>query len=231
MAMLIYQTNSKDEIIKATANTFLKKLAIQVSELPDNEKVAVPMGKEYRVLRYCDESQGHILIELDYKAGIWYIYTDHWDIPWIGSKPIAVVPIDWNDMSSPITAHFTVGENLRDDRRRIPTSDTVKSNILKVMTELEKIRIDYGKPIKITSGYRPKAINQAIGGASQSRHIQGDAVDIAPVSGDVFDFQRYLDKNWYGALGYGAQKGFVHIDCRNGKGWKTGGSKGPRWNY
>lgn len=228
MAVQTHQTNSKNRIIKATANTFLKKLPDQASKLADNEKIAVPIGKEYPVLRYCDESQGHILIELDHKAGSWYIYTDHWEVPWIGSKPTV---IDWNDMSSHITPHFTVGENLRDDRRRIPTSDTVKSNILKVMTELEKIRIDYGKPIKITSGYRPKAINQAVGGASQSRHIQGDAVDIAPVSGDISDFQQYLDKNWYGALGYGARKGFVHIDCRNGKGWKTGGSKGTRWNY
>ena len=228
MATLTYHTNASNRLIKATADTFLKKLPIQSSELTDDERIAVVKGKEYPVLRYSDESQGHILIELDYKAGIWYVYADHWDIPW--NTPKAIVT-DWSDMSSLITQHFTVGENLQNDRRRIPTDDTTKTNILKVMNELEKIRIDYGSPIKITSGYRPPAINKAVGGASQSRHIQGDAVDIAPVSGDLSNFQEYIDRNWYGALGYGARRGFVHIDCRNGKGWKTGGSKGTRWNY
>lgn len=228
MATLTYHTNASNRLIKATADTFLKKLPIQSSKLTDDERIAVIKGKEYPVLRYSDESQGHILIELDYKAGIWYVYADHWDIPWITPKEIVT---DWSDMSSLITQHFTVGENLQNDRRRIPRHDIVKTNILKVMNELEKIRIDYGNPIKITSGYRPPAINKAVGGASQSRHIQGDAVDIAPVSGDLSSFQEYIDRNWYGALGYGARKGFVHIDCRNGKGWKTGGSKGTRWNY
>lgn len=228
MATLTYHTNASNRLIKATADTFLKKLPIQSSKLADDERIAVIKGKEYPVLRYSDESQGHILIELDYKAGIWYVYADHWDIPWITPKAIVT---DWSDMSSLITQHFTVGENLQNDRRRIPIHDIVKTNILKVMNELEKIRIDYGNPIRITSGYRPPAINKAVGGASQSRHIQGDAVDIAPVSGDLSSFQEYIDRNWYGALGYGARKGFVHIDCRNGKGWKTGGSKGTRWNY
>ncbi|MGV2389627.1 MAG UNVERIFIED_CONTAM: hypothetical protein LVR29_19395 [Microcystis novacekii LVE1205-3] len=36
-------------------------------------------------------------------------------------------------------------------------------------------------------------------------------------------FQSWLDQRWFGALGYGAGRGFVHLDARNGKGWKTGG--------
>lgn len=228
MAKLTHSVGATDRLIKATTDTFLKKLPAQSSELTDDKRIAVTKGKEYPVLRYSDDSQGHILVELDYNAGVWYIYADHWDIPWITPDKIMT---DWKDMSSLLTQHFTVGENLQNDRRRIPTDNVTKANILKVMNELEKIRNDYGHPIKITSGYRPPAINQAVGGASQSRHVQGDAVDIAPVSGDLFHFQKYIDENWYGALGYGARKGFVHIDCRNGKGWKTGGSKGTRWDY
>jgi hypothetical protein len=36
-------------------------------------------------------------------------------------------------------------------------------------------------------------------------------------------FNRGSDQRWFGALGYGAGRGFVHLDARNGKGWKTGG--------
>ncbi len=141
----------------------------------------------------------------------------------------AAVP--WNDMSFHLTENFTVGENLRNDSRRIPQDATVQANILKIMREVQKIRNDYGKPIAITSGHRPTAINRANNGARDSRHIAGDAVDIKPVEGNVNAFQAWLDKSWYGALGYGAPKGFVHLDCRNGRGWKTGGTKGVRWVY
>ncbi|MFM7791515.1 MAG: D-Ala-D-Ala carboxypeptidase family metallohydrolase, partial [Microcystis panniformis] len=48
------------------------------------------------------------------------------------------------------------------------------------MRELEKIRTDYGKPIIITSGYRPEQINRAVGGVSNSQHIRGTAVDSCP---------------------------------------------------
>lgn len=146
-------------------------------------------------------------------------------------KNLTPKDINWNDMSYHITPHFTLGENLQNDLQRIPHDTTVQNNILTIMRELEKIRNDYGKPIIITSGYRPERINRAVGGVRDSQHIRGTAVDIRPVQGDIFEFQKWVDRNWYGALGWGAKKGFVHIDCRNGKGWKTGGEKGVRWPY
>ncbi|NCR56949.1 MAG: hypothetical protein GPJ01_03700 [Microcystis aeruginosa LL13-06] len=449
-------------IIKATTKTYLKKQPIDSSQLGENEKKEVPVGKEYNVLKYSEEIDGHCLVELDYGAGIWYLWSDHWHLPWqkssqdngrssvsapessqhqggnivtrqqaesvygrkmsdqqfndlnsclqrfeintvprirhflsqtahesgglrwmeelasgsayegrrnlgntspgdgrkykgagviqltgrhnyqkfadfikdqnvmqghsyvaqvypfnsagfwwknnnmnalcdrggtvkevtkkvnggynglsdrqryydkacqvikqlpstplhteeLAAKPetgkaatessdqvskVEVVrempkiltpkDVDWSDMSTHLTPHFTLGENLRNDPRRIPHDTTLQNNILTIMRELEKIRTDYGKPIIITSGYRPEQINRAVGGVSNSQHIRGTAVDICPAHGDVFEFQKWVDQHWYGALGWGAKKGFVHIDCRNGKGWKTGGEKGVRWNY
>ncbi|MBC1196339.1 hypothetical protein H0901_14010 [Microcystis aeruginosa BLCCF158] len=449
-------------IIKATTKTYLKKQPIDSSELGENEKKEVPVGKEYKVLKYSEEIDGHCLVELDYGAGIWYLWSDHWHLPWqksskdngrssvsapessqhqggnivtrqqaesvygrkmsdkqfndlnsclqrfkintlqrvrhflsqtahesgglrwmeelasgsayegrrdlgntsrgdgrkykgagviqltgrhnyqkfadfikdqnvmqghsyvaqvypftsagfwwknnnmnalcdrggtvkevtkrvnggynglsdrqryydkacqvikqlpstslhteeLAAKPetgkaatessdqvskVEVVrempkiltpkDVNWSDMSTHLTPHFTLGENLRNDPRRIPHDTTLQNNILTIMRELEKIRTDYGKPIIITSGYRPEQINRAVGGVSNSQHIRGTAVDICPAHGDVFEFQKWVDQHWYGALGWGAKKGFVHIDCRNGKGWKTGGEKGVRWNY
>jgi uncharacterized protein YcbK (DUF882 family) len=148
-------------------------------------------------------------------------------------KNLTAKDVDWSDMSFHLTPHFTLGENLLYDDQRIPYDTTIQNNILIIMRELEKIRIDYGNPIIITSGYRPEPINSAVGGKSYSQHIPGLAVDICPADRDVdiFEFQKWVDENWYGALGWGAERGFVHIDCRNGKGWKTGGEKGVRWPY
>jgi putative chitinase len=98
--------------------------------------------------------------------------------------------------------------------------------------ELDKIREALGHPIRVTSWYRPPVVNREVGGARFSQHLNGNAVDIQPLGGmNIHQFQKWLDSGWYGALGYGANKGFVHLDRRNNRGWMTGGERGPRWNY
>jgi hypothetical protein len=42
----------------------------------------------------------------------------------------------------------------------------------------EPIRKHFGVPIHISSGYRSKALNTAIGGSLTSQHCQGEAIDI-----------------------------------------------------
>jgi hypothetical protein len=42
----------------------------------------------------------------------------------------------------------------------------------------EPIRKHFGFPIHITSGYRSKALNTAIGGSPSSQHCKGEAIDI-----------------------------------------------------
>ena len=45
---------------------------------------------------------------------------------------------------------------------------------------LDPLREKYGKPIKVNSGYRCPKHNLAVGGATQSQHMKGEAADIAP---------------------------------------------------
>lgn len=141
--------------------------------------------------------------------------------------------VDWLDFSSRITQHFTVGEYLRYDAARTPYDDEIKKNAIAILMELEKIRKAWDGPIEITSGYRPPAVNSACGGALYSQHLNGHAVDIAPIGGDIHKFQKWLDYRWEDALGYGAWKGFVHLDMREGRGFVPGGSNtyGARWDY
>lgn len=42
----------------------------------------------------------------------------------------------------------------------------------------EPLRAWHGKPIGITSFFRSQAVNKAVGGASMSAHMQGEAIDI-----------------------------------------------------
>lgn len=136
--------------------------------------------------------------------------------------------IDWHDMNCRVSEFFTVGEVTRYDPRRIPDASCIP-NVLKLAEELDRIRDEWGGPIGVTSWHRPPAINAAVGGATQSQHLTGGAADIYPMDGDIHKFQSWLDKRWGGALGYGAYRGFVHVDIRNG-----GFDWGPgtvRWDY
>ena len=138
--------------------------------------------------------------------------------------------VDWGDFDSKVSKYFTVGEECKNSKERIPTEDKIKQTIFEFAKKLDKVREAHGAPLIVTSWYRPVAVNARVGGASRSRHIDGDAADIKPL-GDIFEFQRWIDQHWDGALGKGAHKGFVHLDSRNGKGFGYGGVKGARWGY
>lgn len=140
------------------------------------------------------------------------------------SKTFQVVNIDWRNPSQKISKYFTVREVTKGELARVPTDKTVINNILKLATKLDDIREQWGKPIGVTSWYRPTAINRAVGGARGSQHINGSAADIYPIGGNIFEFQKWLDARWDMALGYGAKKGFCHVDLRSP-------GQRIRWNY
>lgn len=134
----------------------------------------------------------------------------------------SIVKIDWKDFNCKVSDYFSVKEVTHNDKRRIPQSDSIKQNIILLANELDNVRSAWGKPIGVTSWYRPPAINAAVGGVPNSQHITGKAADIYPINGDIWAFQKWLDSRWNKALGYGAKKGFVHVDLRPGR---------LRWNY
>ena len=47
---------------------------------------------------------------------------------------------------------------------------------------LDPLRRKYGKAIHVNSGFRSSVINKAVGGASTSQHLKGQAVDITTYS-------------------------------------------------
>ncbi len=140
--------------------------------------------------------------------------------------------LDWDNPSSKVSKYFTVREVTQGDPRRIPREEEVQQAILELAKELDKIREAWGSPILVTSWFRPSLVNLQVGGVRNSRHIIADAADIRP--GDkarLPEFQQWLDSRWFGALGYGQRRGFVHIDMRNMKGFNSKGLKGDRWVY
>lgn len=83
--------------------------------------------------------------------------------------------------------NFTMSELLYSDEAKrhginnIPNDKQILDNLLILITEcLQPIRNYIGKPIRITSGYRCKTLNElpTINGARNSQHLTGQAADI-----------------------------------------------------
>lgn len=61
---------------------------------------------------------------------------------------------------------------------------TAKKNIEALVEHvLDPLRELYGKPIIVSSGYRCRALNKAIGGVSTSQHCKGEAADLVVKDG------------------------------------------------
>ena len=65
------------------------------------------------------------------------------------------------------------------NREAAANSEIVLHNLKELAVKvLQPIRDFYGKPVKVTSGYRSKALNIAVGGSQTSQHSHGEAADI-----------------------------------------------------
>ncbi|NEQ44818.1 MAG: DUF882 domain-containing protein [Leptolyngbya sp. SIOISBB] len=123
--------------------------------------------------------------------------------------------------------NFTWGEALHAEPAtgfyRRPTTASVIYNILDMTRVMEDIRRRYGnRPIQINSWYRDPVTNAAVGGASNSRHMTGDALDFVVPGVHPFDVFADLDPWWGNRGGLASSSVFTHIDMR---GYRA------RWEY
>ena len=73
-----------------------------------------------------------------------------------------------------LTNNFTLAEfNFRD----LPLDDTLMFNAQMLADNLQAVRDFLGKPIEISSWYRPTTINRKAKGSKTSQHLHGEAVD------------------------------------------------------
>ena len=80
--------------------------------------------------------------------------------------------------------YFSIGELCQSnvaDLKGIPNHANTyqRMNLEKlILRVLDPIRSLYGKPIYVNSGFRSEKLNELVGGAKNSQHLQGKAADI-----------------------------------------------------
>jgi hypothetical protein len=121
---------------------------------------------------------------------------------------------------------FTWGEALHVDSAgsyRQPANPDVVYKIIKIAEVMQNVKgLFGGAPIKVNSWYRDPVTNRRVGGASQSRHMVGDAVDFHIPGVSLVNVYNRLDPWWASRGGLARGQGFVHID---GRGYRA------RWTY
>jgi hypothetical protein len=66
-----------------------------------------------------------------------------------------------------------------------PLTKEMEANLAKLLEALNKFRSRYGKPMVVSSGYRPGKYNKSAGGAKNSAHLTCEATDFADADGKL----------------------------------------------
>lgn len=98
-----------------------------------------------------------------------------------------------------MSKYFTINElTYSDTAKKLNITNTPnaeqKAHLEELMVFLDRLRESWGSGIRITSGYRCKELNKAVGGVPTSAHIQGYAADIVPSNGKMREFKEFVVK-------------------------------------
>lgn len=92
----------------------------------------------------------------------------------------------------------------------------VRFNIINLVDHvLDPIRERWGMPVRITSGYRCKALNELVGGKDNSQHLAGYAADFMIDGLTLYDYKRLAywcaDHLEFDQMIVYAKRRFIHV--------------------
>ena len=119
---------------------------------------------------------------------------------------------------SNLSKNFTLSELVRTNAPipNVPSAEEIANLKELVVNVLQPAREIYGKSITITSGYRSAEVNRRVGGATNSQHTKGEAVDIkCEDNSELFNIIRQLDFDqllW--EFGNDIQPQWIHVSYK-----------------
>jgi zinc D-Ala-D-Ala carboxypeptidase len=126
-----------------------------------------------------------------------------------------------------LTEHFSLAELTKSQTaermgiKNSPSEDQVLSLSRLCENILEPTRENYGIPFSPSSCFRSSTLNNMVGGASNSQHVDGCAADIEISGVDNLELARWIERNLFYdqlilehyVLG-NADSGWVHVSYR-----------------
>ncbi|MBL0385920.1 hypothetical protein JJB07_04580 [Tumebacillus sp. ITR2] len=101
-------------------------------------------------------------------------------------KPVWFITLDSNSKAANVAPNFQLGEFIAES--------TITSGVVDPMMiqHVQNARTRKGSAMSINSGYRTPNHNAAVGGASLSRHMWGDAVDVPATTTSDYNYYNSL---------------------------------------
>ena len=102
---------------------------------------------------------------------------------------IAIIEAVSGSLPQKLSDHFCLEEFLASptavkNNITLNPSATAYYNLSKLVTTvLEPARLELGKPIYVSSGYRSQSLNRLVGGVATSYHLEGRAADVSTANG------------------------------------------------
>ncbi len=132
---------------------------------------------------------------------------------WRG-RPVVVEPPPLP--ATMLTPHFALAElGCRDG---LPVPEPLRRNARLICEQLEVLRVELARPIRIVSGWRSAAHNARVGSTEASQHRIALAADIVVAGvdpGEVADvLERLIAQGRVREGGVGRYLGFTHLDAR-----------------
>ena len=115
------------------------------------------------------------------------------------------------DANKKVGEHFKVREFACKDGSQVVFIDSY------LVTILDILRDQVGKPVYINSGYRTPARNNKVGGAKYSYHMRGMAADIRIEDMTAKEIANKLNKIIPSSCGIIVYASWVHVDTRPNK--------------
>lgn len=219
----------------AKVDTKLKLYPVDSRDLVESAIYDVQKGTELTAL-IVSTRENHYFLEFDdpiKNQHRWNAFVEHWDAVKANPEPDPQVsfklkPKDRGKsikipsvteivyLGDPVCAkspNFFWYEATHNGTR-IPASPTVYQNIIKIATAAQGARMRIGKPFNITSWYRPEPFNRRAGGARNSTHLVGAAIDFTVEGMTGKELSRELS-DWTGGMGiYHHIPQILHLDVR-----------------
>ncbi|MEU6204445.1 M15 family metallopeptidase [Micromonospora musae] len=98
------------------------------------------------------------------------------------------------------------------------SANETRQNALHTMWKLEAMRRSLGdEPLYVTSGFRSRACNNQVGGASDSQHLYGTSADVVSRTSSLCEVARDARNRGFSGIfgpGYPDHDDHVHVDSR-----------------
>lgn len=117
-----------------------------------------------------------------------------------------------------LTTNFALSEFTCHDAAGTPVPTQYLNNVRLLAEQLQVLRDELGRPVRVLCGYRTPAHNAAVGGVKASQHLVAKAgdvtvADLSPKQLGVV-IERLISEGRMKQGGLGVYPGFVHYDVR-----------------